>query len=433
MHGDLTIIFIVGGIAQGISFLITGSILVPMLGSRRCLLLGSVIYILAPVLAYVFLDYSVGVLAVCFGGLAGVGVNMVLLPNLLIPVTWFPNSKGKVVGFTMAGFGLSSLVFAPLQTYMINPNNISPEANNNTNGSSGAYFTSQEVLSNLPNTLLWLAAIYGCILVLGFVVCVEKETKAPTSRTKDLERLIHSLKYLTKTAFRNRDFYTLWLTRYTMLTVCAGILTHWKTFCLELSSDDRLISIIGGIAGILNAASRVIAGALLDQFSYRYIMAVCNCITCLCLIALVPTAYASLPGYVALLWLIYFLAFSHFATLPTQVIKLFGTEHSSIILGVIGLADSFALGTVALLNRLFTVQNPFLALFLSMAGFSFLAGVVTFLTREKNASEEVINIESHAYQTKLAGIHQEVHEEGCEEKVIERETSYIPATKVSKS
>ena len=44
----------------------------------------------------------------------------------LMPVSWFPEHRGKVIGFVMAGHGLSQTLFSPLQTLVVNPDNISP-------------------------------------------------------------------------------------------------------------------------------------------------------------------------------------------------------------------------------------------------------------------------------------------------------------------
>ena len=69
-------------------------------------------------------------------------VNIIMLPTLLIPVTWFPEHKGlvskiypnlqqailgnQVLGIVTSGFGLSSTVFSPLQTLLTNPGNLPP-------------------------------------------------------------------------------------------------------------------------------------------------------------------------------------------------------------------------------------------------------------------------------------------------------------------
>ena len=53
--------------------------------------------------------------------------------------------------------------------------------------------------------------------------------------------------------------------RFLFLSIGAGLLAHWKTFSLTLSRNDSLVSGAGGVAGILNCLSRLLAGAALDR------------------------------------------------------------------------------------------------------------------------------------------------------------------------
>ena len=387
-HGDLTNMLNFAAFTVGLGSLTGGTLLIPLLGKRVCLLIGCLLYTTASTLSYVLLDDSVEGLSLAYGAIFGSSFNLIVLPSILMPVTWFPNHRGKVVGFTMSGMGLSSLVFAPLQTYLINPNNISPVVFNGTNGSSsGSYFTSPEILSNLPNSLLYLTATYASLIAVGFILCTEKQSPSSKGGKQDLTTLKSSLGYLVKVGLRRLDFYMLFITRYCLLTVAAGVAVQWKTLGLEVSSDDKLISVVGGLTGVFNAISRLISGALMDKMSYRYLMVTECGLLCVCLGVMVPTAFASFNGYIVLTLLIYLLNNGFFITIPTQVVTLFGTEHSSIIIGALGLADSLALGSSALLNLLFKLESPFLPFYLGLAGFAFLATILSGLTRDTNISQ----------------------------------------------
>jgi len=63
-HGDLAQVFSSGGLAQGFTFMLSGLLFVPLLGRRGCLILGSLLFTLAPVLTHFTLSF--GVPAVCF-------------------------------------------------------------------------------------------------------------------------------------------------------------------------------------------------------------------------------------------------------------------------------------------------------------------------------------------------------------------------------
>ena len=164
-------------------------IFVPLLGKRGCLVFGCVLFTLGPLLTYLTLDTNLAGITFSYGVLGGSGANMVMVPTLLIPVTWFPEHKGKVIGLITSGYGFSSFVFSPLETLMINPSNIPPVKEENTNSSS-SYFESEEVLENLPTAFLYLGAIYGAIFSVGILLTVEKPRgNTATDDPNLLERL----------------------------------------------------------------------------------------------------------------------------------------------------------------------------------------------------------------------------------------------------
>ena len=169
-HGDMAMVFAVGGMAQGVSSFLGGLVFIPILGTRGSLVLGCLGYVAAPVLTYLALDTSVTVICLVYGILSSVSVNLILLgkvspppPSLvlivsatfMIPVSWFPTHRGKIIGVINSGFGLSATVFAPIESLLVNPSNI-PPASNMTNSSLSSYFTDRKVLNNTPNALLYL-------------------------------------------------------------------------------------------------------------------------------------------------------------------------------------------------------------------------------------------------------------------------------------
>jgi len=245
-NGDLAMVFSAGGLAQGVSFMLGGLVFVPLLGKRGCLVFGCLMFISAPLLTYFTLDTNVAGLSFSFGILSGCGANMIMTPTLLIPVTWFPDHKGKVLGIITSGYGFSSFVFAPLQTLMINPSNIAPVPESNTNSSS-SYFESEEVLDNVPTTFLYLGAIYAALFSVGILLTVEKPRDSQDTDSQGVgERLREAFAYLFNSTFTRLDFYLLFLTRLLFLAVGSGILAHWKTFSFTQSTNDNLVSIAGG-------------------------------------------------------------------------------------------------------------------------------------------------------------------------------------------
>ena len=45
-------------------------------------------------------------------------------------MAWFPNKAGLMSGVAIAGYGFGAVVWNPLETLYVNPNNISPQPAN---------------------------------------------------------------------------------------------------------------------------------------------------------------------------------------------------------------------------------------------------------------------------------------------------------------
>jgi len=390
---NLIMIVSASGIVQGISFFIAGALMVPLLGNRVTLLVGSVLYSLSPVLAYLLLDASIPVLAVCYGCLSG--LRIIYIPTILIPVTWFPNSKGKVVGIVSAGFGLSSTLFTPIQTFLINPDNFPAlVANNSEHNTTNIIFSYPQMESRFSQTLLYMSGIYASLLAIGFFLCVEK--KSTSNSSKGFAQIRECLVYLYKHGLTHYSFHLLFTTRMLSMVIIGGIIAHWKTFSLEISSDDQLLSVVGGGNGIFSAVSRILVGVLIDRFCYRYVMFGFYSLLSICLVIIYHVSSASFPGFMLLMWMVFLLSNVHFSSIPTQTIKLFEPKYNSIIQGGIGLADTLAYIVVSLLSyfifSLGVCHNAFFCYFLSLAGCSGIAAFCSFFVpntnKEDNKNEE---------------------------------------------
>lgn len=392
-HGDMAMVFSSGGLAQGVSCMLGGLIFVPVLGKRGCLIFGCLVFTLAPFLTYLAIDTNIAALSFTYGILSASAANMITLPTMLIPVTWFPEHKGKVIGIITSGYGFSSTVFAPIQTLMINPSNIPPVPEGN---SSSSYFKAEEVLNKVPNTFLYLGSIYSILFTIGILLTVEKPSEKENDEgTGLLERLSESFSYLFYHTFTRLDFYLLWLTRFLFLAVGCGILAHWKTFTFTQSDNDKMVSIAGGVNGIMNCLSRGVAGALLDRIKFSRLMPLVSGLLTILLLSIFFIAKTSLPGLIICIWIIYGLSFSHFSTVPAQTISLFKNVNNSVVVGTIGLADSFSYLLLGIINKLIMSQdedpNMYLWFFITLASCSFLGIFVTSFV----SSEEPVAIENN--------------------------------------
>ena len=91
--------------------------LIEKLGPRRTTMLGGLI-----LAAGWFASGSattITTLAVTYGILGGIGVGLVYGVPLAVAARWFPKKKGLAVGVTLAGFGFSPFITAPVALYLI--------------------------------------------------------------------------------------------------------------------------------------------------------------------------------------------------------------------------------------------------------------------------------------------------------------------------
>merc|ERR1719508_540311 len=103
-------------------------------------------------------------------------------------------------------------------------------------------------------------------------------------------------------------------------------------------------------------------------------MSVIAALLTLDLLSIFFIAKTSFLGLIICTCIIFALNFSHFSTVPAQAISLFKGVHSSVVVGAIGLSDTFAYGTLGIINKLIMSRdlNMFLWFFLTLSACSFL-------------------------------------------------------------
>jgi len=265
----------VGGLAQGFASLVAGLILIPIVGSRGCLLVGSLLLVLANMITYWSLKWGVVYLVATYGLLGGISVALTMVPSVLIPLSWFPDHRGKISGIVFAGFGLSASVFSGLQSVLINPSNLAPKQEEQCQGETScpAYFDQAELLHSLPFSMVMLSVIYTGLLIPGLLLAVERPKETASVTASLAERLREAGNYMTSSVLTSPSFYLLFLIRLLLMVVMAAFLAHWKTLLYTRETDDRLISMVGGVNGLMNFLSRLLGGLLLDMIPFPFLMA----------------------------------------------------------------------------------------------------------------------------------------------------------------
>ncbi|KAM3179976.1 hypothetical protein ACTXT7_017206 [Hymenolepis weldensis] len=94
----------------------------------------------------------------------GFGIGAAYSVLYAVASAWFPYNRSLVVGIIASGLGLGAVVFVPLQTYFINPNNIDD-------------LSSSQVTERVPKAFRNLGCLILCLQIIGFALLREKHPK----------------------------------------------------------------------------------------------------------------------------------------------------------------------------------------------------------------------------------------------------------------
>ena len=100
----------------------------------------------------------------------------------------------------------------------------------NTTETTETYFTDPELLGNVPSLMLFMAACYAVVFILGVIMLVEKPQQEEREKTDLKKRLSESWSYFYKETLTRRDFYLLWFARFLLLLLNSGVISYWKTY-----------------------------------------------------------------------------------------------------------------------------------------------------------------------------------------------------------
>jgi len=211
------------------------------IGPRKTALLGGGILSLGWVLSG-FAE-SIVYFVFTFGVLGGCGVGLVYSAPLAVAANWFPEKKGLAVGLTLAGFGLSPFITAPVAHYLI------------------------EQYGILSTFKIFGVLFFICIAVFAQFLKFPAPEQC-RSLSGDAEELRHSMHF--KQMLRNREFYGLW--------TCFAIGAFSGLMAISVTSPiaQEIIQLKPAVAAyavsifaIFNSIGRPIFGVMTDKIGSR--------------------------------------------------------------------------------------------------------------------------------------------------------------------
>uniref|UniRef100_A0AC35UBU3 MFS domain-containing protein n=1 Tax=Rhabditophanes sp. KR3021 TaxID=114890 RepID=A0AC35UBU3_9BILA len=334
------------------------------------------------------ISYSFPMFLFSYGVCFGVGNGIAYVTAVAVAINWAPNNIGFASGIVAAGFGISSSIFAPIQTELINPNNFET--------TKDGYFTQEELLKNVPDVFTKLSMMYACMQLVGLIVMcnppieneIEEEViKSSSSDIEDLSKF-SSTKYKNKNTdecmkpsevIKSPTFHLLFISLFCCSFYGNFYYNFYKTFGELISNDDKFFAYAFSIGSVANAIARVAWGILTDVTSFQVTLSVASVLAGGLLLTMPLTRLAGV--YVYFIWLILMftcLAATH-ALFITAIVKCFGAKYKSSNYGLLILSTTLSGIALALSTQFLLADLGYTWAFILVSAFPFTAFILTLL------------------------------------------------------
>ncbi|KAL5253666.1 hypothetical protein ACHWQZ_G013441 [Mnemiopsis leidyi] len=324
-----------------------GGLLERKIGTRLTILFGCVFHTLTAALSF-YAVHSFYSLIITYGLLFGFGIGIAYSPSMTLAMKWLPTYKGVVAGSVVAGFGMGAMVFNPIITTFINPNNTSPEYAPYADHPSEKYFKDPEnkaILDRVPYCFLVMAAFFVGLQTIGNLLLKQAPESGDNGVSPSLQQDSTASSHLLQEGatgelsplqiIKHRDFWILWFTFVCNNQGICYVSTYWKSFGQGFISDDLFLAAIGSAASIGNAISRIIWGGFGDKLGFKVAMCSLQAIFALLHIVMYFTSLHGKWGYAVFVFCLFFCVGGSFSLLPAATIRRFGTLHSTANYGLV--------------------------------------------------------------------------------------------------
>lgn len=195
-------------------------------------------------------------LNIAYGLVAGLGVGFAYVTPIATCVKWFPDRRGFVVGLAVMGFGLGSLIFAPLLEVML--------------GKDPAQYATA-----LPRTFLILSAVFF-VAVTGCAQMFQAPPPGwkpegwspPTTAAGAREA------YTPMEMLRSPSFYVLWIIYYLGSAIGLTAIGESAPLVKELAGAAAVMSgaVALGVMSLFNGVGRLVWGTASDRVGKKQIV-----------------------------------------------------------------------------------------------------------------------------------------------------------------
>jgi len=300
-YGDFIFVSGTKNLLQGAAMPFLGD-LSRRIGTKWSIALGSIIYSFGFGMTYFTVKYWFP-LAILSISMHGIGFSLAYATAIRSAQQWFcPQRKGLVGSIVIAGYGFGSMIWVPLQTEFVNPDNIEAvvdpncvHAGTDNEELCDFYFVDKNLLNRVP---LMFALLGGVYLIMGIIAWFLITDSDIASYEENPEEFNSEVSVSTE-AFENECslkptqvlktplFYQMWFGFFSIILTNGLLSNYSKTFGLTFINDDHFYANLAIILNILNGACRIFWGLIYDRIGFKW---------CFCSIAVVVTlATSTLP------------------------------------------------------------------------------------------------------------------------------------------
>jgi OFA family oxalate/formate antiporter-like MFS transporter len=276
-------------------------------------------------------------LVITYGIIGGAGIGFAYVCPIAALVKWFPDKKGTITGIAVAGFGAGALVFGYVEQFLL-------------------------VLYDVPTVaiigtpMLILGVIYLVLVVVGAQLLVnppegwlpEGYTPPPTIADGS------GTGVMPGEMIRTSSFWLLWLMF--VFAATAGLMTlgNVKSAALAIDATADAVIVVG-VMSLLNAAGRIVWGAVSDKLGRENTMILMFITLAIGMFAFAWMSTITISWYavMAIASLIGFCFGGNFALFPSATADFFGSKNVGknygvmfTAYGIAGITGAFVAGPI---------------------------------------------------------------------------------------
>lgn len=292
------------------------------MGPRKVAIFGSVLFGLGFILAGFIEEVKNPLwLYLTFGLMGGTGSGLAYACTMPPVRKWFPDKPGLAVGLAIAGTGLSALLFAPLQRYLID-----------TQGLAMTFF--------VIGIVLLVVSVFSASLLSnppeGWKSRGWKHQQTATTSTVVAARDSRPAEII-----KSGRFWMLWVMFVFMSAAGLMVIGHIAAYAEEVGLAAMYAAVAAGVLSVFNALGRPGSGILSDKIGVVKTMLMLFAIQGIMILIFPHFALTTVTIYIAVA-IIGFNFGANFTLFPSVIADFFGVKNLGINYGLLFTAHGVA-------------------------------------------------------------------------------------------